>query len=288
MKITNKYHLPDELIKVLEKDIRTPDPHKYSVTELLKPIKEIILWRRYFDVVAQDASELITASFGTAFHTMMESVSTGDIEERIEYEVSPGVYLTGRYDKYDNYILHDYKTTSVWKWQNADFSEYMKQGLMYAWLLRKKGLYVEKCVFHMFLKDHSLSKASRSDNYPEVAYQTYEFNVTPTGLEEIEKFITERIARIESLLDTPDNELPMPTHDESWYTGDSYAVMKHGGTRAVKVFDNLDSATLYMGGATNLYIEERKGEHLKNYFSEFFRNYVMYDETTSQDEKEDK
>lgn len=284
MRITNKYHLPEQLIKVIEKDLREPTPHKYSVTELLKPIKEIILWRRYYDIVTQDVSELITASFGTAFHTMMEGVSTGDIEERIEYEVSPGVYLTGRYDRYENYILHDYKTTSVWKWQNGDFSEYKKQGLMYAWLLRKKGLYVEKCVFHLFLKDHSLSKASRSDNYPEVAYQTYEFNVTANDLADIEKYITERIAHIESLLDTPDNELPMPTHDESWYTGDTYAVMKQGGARALKVFDSIENAHEYIGSASNLYIEERKGEHLKNYFSEFFRNYVMY----NNDEKEDK
>lgn len=282
MRITNKYNLPQELITILERDLREPIPHKYSVTELLKPIKEIILWRRYYDIITQDASELIVASFGTAFHTMMEGVTTADAEERIEVEISPGVYLTGRYDKFKNFELHDYKTTSVGKWQRGDFSEYKRQGLMYAWLLRKNGVYVEKCVFHMFLKDHSLSRASRSDNYPDVAYQTYEFNVTSTDLTEIEKYITERIALIESLLDVPDNQLPMPTHDESWYTGDKYAVMKNGGSRAVKVFDDLDSATLYMSGASNLYIEERKGEHLKNYFSEFFRNYVMYDE------KEDK
>lgn len=277
MRITNRYNLPDQLIKIIESDLRRPEPHNYSVTELLKPIKEIILWRRYYDIITQDISELITSAFGTAFHTMMEGVSSGDIEERIYAEITPGVFLTGRYDRYENYALHDYKTTSVWKWQNGDFGDYRKQGLMYAWLMRKNGVYVEKCIFHLFLKDHSLSKASRSDNYPEVAYQRYEFNVTSNDLSEIEKYITERITLIESLLDTPDHELPMPTHDESWYTGDTYAVFKDGGSRALKVFDSRDEAITYIGGATNLYIEERKGEHLKNYFSEFFRNYVMYD-----------
>lgn len=147
---------------------------------------------------------------------------------------------------------------------------------MYAWLLRKNGVYVEKCRFHLFLKDHSLSKINRSENYPEVAFQTYEFNVTALDMVEIEKYITSRITDIEYYLDYPDNKLPMPTHEESWYTGDTYAVMKNGNQRAVKIFDNLDDATLYIGGASNLYIEERKGEHMKNYFSEFFRNYVMY------------
>ncbi|MDY0104275.1 MAG: hypothetical protein RBS07_15175 [Lentimicrobium sp.] len=279
MRITNKYNLPNALIKVLEKDLREPIPHKYSVTELLKPVKEIILWRRYYDVLTQDASELITAAFGTAFHTMMENAENdGTTEERLEVEISQGVYLTGRYDKYDNFILDDYKTTSVWKWQNGDFAEYRKQGLMYAWLLRKNGLYVEKCRFNMFLKDHSLSKATRNTNYPEVAFQIYEFNVTASDLDEIERFIKGRIELIESLLDVKDNDLPMPTHDESWYTGDKYAVMKQGNARALKVFDTLDEAITYKGSSNNLYIEQRKGEHLKNYFSEFFRNYVMYDE----------
>lgn len=275
MTITNNYGLPNELIEILKKDERIPVPHVYSVTELLKPIKEIILWRRYYDIATQDASELITSAFGTAFHTMMESVGGDDTEERIEVEIYPGVYLTGRYDKYANHILHDYKTTSVWKYKNGDFTDYKRQGLMYAWLLRKKGVYVEKCIFHLFLKDHSLSKASRDMNYPPVAYVTYEFQVTSNELYEIEEWLKNRIALIESLLDTPDHELPMPTHDESWYTGDTYAVFKNGGSRALKVFDKLDDAMLYIGGASNLYIEERKGEHLKNYFSEFFKNYVM-------------
>lgn len=278
MKITNKYGLPEELITILKKDERVPTPHVYSVTELLKPIKEIILWRRYYDVIMQDASELITSAFGTAFHTMMESVGGENTEERIEIEVTPGVHLTGRYDKYINHELHDYKTTSVWKYQNGDFTDYKRQGLMYAWLLRKKGVYVEKCIFHMFLKDHSLSKAARDMNYPPVAYVKYEFQVSSTDLKEIEEYIITRVTEIESLLNTPDHELPTPTHDESWYTGDSYAVMKQGGTRAVKVFDHLNDAITYMGGASNLYIEERKGEHLKNYFSEFFKYYVMYQE----------
>lgn len=278
MKITNKHNLPEQIIKLAEQDLRIPRPHYYSVTELLKPIKEIILYRRYYDVITQDISESITAMFGTAFHTMIEGVSTGDIENSIKFEIYPGVFLTGRYDRYENHILFDYKTTSVWKYQNSDFSDYRKQGLMYVWLMHKNGVYVEKCVFYVFLKDHSLSKANRSDNYPETAFGIYEFNVHASDLIEIENYIKTRIQNIENLLDTPDNLLPMPTYDESWYTGDKYAVIKQGGMRAVKVFDTLEDAKDYMNGNSGLYIDIRKGEHLKNYFSEFFRNYVMYDE----------
>ena len=277
MRITNKYNLPQELITILEKNERPPIPHVYSVTELLKPIKEIILWRRHYDIITQDASELITAAFGTAFHTMMEIASGDKTEERIEVEIMPGIKLSGRYDKYVDHVLHDYKTTSVWKYQNGDFTDYKRQGLMYAWLLRKKGVYVEKCIFHLFLKDHSLSKSSRSENYPDVAYVTYEFNVNTSDILDIERWIYDRIYYITQYIDVADDKLPMPTHDESWYTGDTYAVYKNGGMRALKVFNNRDDAITFIGNAQNMYIEERKGEHLKNYFSEFFRNYVMYD-----------
>lgn len=275
MKITNRYNIPTIITKIVEDDIRILEPNKYSVTELLKPIKEIVLYRKYHDVITADISEFIPAVFGTAFHTLMEKYDTGDLEHRIEYPVSNST-LSGKYDKLDNFILYDYKTTSVWKYQNGDFKDYKRQGLMYAWLLRKNGLYVEKCVFYMFLKDHSLSRGRFTDNYPPTAFGTYEFNVTPLDLLEIEKYITDRIKLIESYIDTPDNMLPMPTHEESWYTGDKYAVMKNGSDRAVKVCDTMEEAdaNLYRGN----YIEVRKGEHLKSYFSEFFRNYVMYDE----------
>jgi len=274
MRITNKYNLPTELIKIVELNERRPEPHRYSVTELLKPIKEIILWRRYYDIINQDISELVTAAFGTAFHTMMESVSTGGTEERVEREISDGVSLSGRYDKLENYTLYDYKTTSVWKYQNGDFSDYKKQGLMYAWLLRKNGLYVDKLVFYMFLKDHSLSRKRFQTDYPDTAFGIYEHTISAINMVEIENYITERIKLIEFYLEYKDDELPYPTHAESWYTGDKYAVMKNGSTRAVKLCDTRAEAEKYL--KDGMYIEVRYGEHLKSYFSEFFRNYVMY------------
>jgi hypothetical protein len=272
MRITNKYNLPAELIKIVELNERVPVAHHYSVTELLKPIKEIILWRRYYDIINQDISELVTAAFGTAFHTMMESVSTGGTEERVEREISDGVSLSGRYDKLENYTLYDYKTTSVWKYQNGDFSDYKKQGLMYAWLLRKNGLYVDKLVFYMFLKDHSLSRKRFQTDYPDTAFGIYEHTISAIDMVEIENYITERIKLIEFYLEYKDDDLPYPTHVESWYTGDKYAVMKNGSARAVKLCDTRAEAEKYKGD----YIEVRYGEHLKSYFSEFFRNYVMY------------
>ena len=39
-------------------------------------------------------------------------------------------------------------TASVWKVINADFDDWYKQGMMYAWLMIKNGFHVEKVKFH--------------------------------------------------------------------------------------------------------------------------------------------
>lgn len=267
MIVTNRYNLPQVIVDIAMRDMRMPTPMHYSATELLKPIKETVLWRRYYDIITQDVSELLPAIFGTAFHTMLEGASTGDNEHRVSYEIC-GVRLSGQYDRVDNHVLYDYKTTSVGKFMRGDFSDYKKQGLIYAWLLRKNGVYIEKMVFYMFLKDYKPS--SWQANYPDVGFQIWEHYITSQDIKEIETYITERIELLERYKDTPDNELPMPTHEESWYTGDKYAAMKNGQSRALKLYDTEEEAR-----GKGDYVEIRKGEHMKCVYSEFFRDYVM-------------
>ena len=264
MIVTNHYNLPQVIVDIAMRDMRTPEPQHYSATELLKPIKETVLWRRYYDIITQDVSELLPAIYGTAFHTMLEGASTGDNENRISHEIC-GVRLSGQYDRVENYVLYDYKTTTVGKFTRGDFSDYKKQGLIYAWLLRKNGVYIEKMVFYMFLKDFKPSRYS-----VDVGFQIWEHYITSQDLIEIEAYIMERIELLERYKDTPDNELPMPTLDESWYTGDKYAAMKNGQSRAIKLYDTMAEAQ-----GKGDYVEIRKGEHMKCVYSEFFRDYVM-------------
>ena len=276
MTLTNNYNLPQVLLTIAERDLyEPPHPHRYSVTELLKPIKEIILWRRYYDKIEQDISELIPSLFGTAFHTMLEVADNGQTEQRVSAEIFPGVVLSGRYDKVENYTLTDYKTVTVSKYMRGDFEDYRKQGLMYAWLLRNDSVYIDKLEFYLFLKDHSIMRGRNQEAYPKHAIALYEYVIKSEDMHEIGQYIKSRIAEIEKYIDTPDKELPMPTHDESWYSGDKFAVMKRNGSRAVKLCDTQTEADSYIRDGKGDYVEVRYGEHIKSLYSEFFKYYVM-------------
>lgn len=276
MKITNKYNLPGVFVKVAEENLKeSMTPGRYSVTEIMKPIKEVILWRRYYDEIEQDVIELIAAMLGTAFHLMIEQVDQSQVEMRLEHELKPGIVLSGRIDKFEDGIITDYKTTTVGRWLRGDFEEYKKQGLMYAWLLKQKNIFVSDLKFHCVLKDFSFIKSEMDPSYPQLPIQTWSYEIKPGELLEIEQWIINRVNQLELLKDAPERELPWPTHEESWYTGDKYAAMKSSSTRAVKLFDNPEDAYSLVKQGKADYVEKRPGRHLKALYSEFFDYIVM-------------
>ena len=61
----------------------------------------------------------------------------------------------------------------------------------------------------------------------------------------------------------PDDDLPMCSEEDRWYTGDKFAVMKNGRKTALRVFDNEEEANTYMAENGGDYIEQRKGEDRK-------------------------
>ena len=69
----------------------------------------------------------------------------------------------------------------------------------------------------------------------------------------------------------PDNLIPECTPEERWHKDDTYAVMKKGNKRAVRVFNNIDDAKTFIDEKLNadqkeglkLSIEKRNGEDVK-------------------------
>ena len=236
-------NLPEALVNAV-----SLSPHNkegsYSATTLLKGIREILLEKRHWQDIEIDVSDNIWALFGTAVHSVLENQKTSEFKEELfSAEVSKSK-VTGRADSYclENEILTDYKTASTWKVRFADFSDWKKQGLIYAWLMRENGLTVKKCRFIALLKDHSKTQAKREQDYPQSPVYVYEFDVTEKELEETEKLILEKIASIEKNIGIQDDDLPECTAEERWATQDKFAVMKEGRKTAVRVFDTKDEA----------------------------------------------
>lgn len=263
MKITNIMNLPAPFVRMAESKY-TPTPKRYSVTTLLKSTREILLNRRHNEELEQDCSDMIWMLFGTAVHSILEKNADGknEIAEKfLGVTLENGYTVSGIVDLYDvaNQKVIDYKTASVWKVIHNDFEDWRKQGMMYAWMLRKNGLPCERVEFYAILKDHSKMKAKFDKNYPRLPVHKVEFDVTDESMIEIDAFIRNKIDDLMRYEDVPDDELPLCSMTERWNDGNKYAVMKKGRKTALRVLDSIEEAEIWKMSNGGDFIEERKG-----------------------------
>lgn len=261
MRITNRANLPTPFVRMAE-DKYTIKPKRYSVTTLLKPVREILLNRRHNEDIEQDCSDMIWLLFGKAVHSILEQYSDGMsefTEEKLTVKLENGYTISGVIDLYDldKKMVVDYKTASTWKVIYKDFDDWKKQGLMYAWLLRKNGLDCDKVIFYAILKDWSKTKAKVDREYPQSPVVKVEFDIA--GVDEIDKYIKEKIDEIIFYEDKPDSELPLCSLEDRWNDGDKYAVMRKGRKTAMRVLDSMSEAETWKEANGGDFIEVRKG-----------------------------
>ena len=259
MKVTNNLHLPEAFVKAVSVE-RHNKAGCYSATTLNKGTKEIILQERHWEEFTTDASDNVWAVWGAAVHELFEKIQDDNFhEEKFDIQVSKS-HVTGIVDSYDmkNGIINDWKTASVYKVMKGDFSDWYKQGMTYAWLLRQSGLDVRRCRFIALLKDHSKSKAAIDRSYPQSPIFVYDFDVTAEKLELEGKRIFAKVAEIEKAEKMSDDEIEPCTAEERWADDDKWAVMKDGRKTAVRVFDaEMDAERCAKELGNNHYVEHR-------------------------------
>lgn len=265
MKITNNANLPQAFVNFVS-NVRHNGDKTISATTLLQGDKQIVLTDRHFDEIEEDAADMVWASFGSAFHLLMEKQNDNTFKEEA-FEVSIADWkVTGRVDSYDleNEILVDWKTASVWKVIYSDFEDWRKQGLVYAWLMKQNGLNVKKCRFVALLKDHSKTDAKRKPDYPQKPIYVYEFDVTEEAMKETENFIKNKVLSVSQAYEKSDDEIMPCSSEERWETLTRWAVMKEGRKTAIRVFENREDAELLLKSLNGgHFLEERKGESKK-------------------------
>lgn len=259
MKVTNRLHLPAAFVQAVSVE-RHNKAGCYSATTLNKGTKEIILQERHWEEFTVDAADNVWAVFGTAVHAILEKYNDGNFHEE-KFDIAVGnSRVTGVVDSYDmeRGIIADWKTASVYKVMKGDFSDWHKQGMTYAWLLKQNGLDVRRCRFIALLKDHSKSKARTDATYPQSPVFVYEFEVTPEELTATGDRIKAKVQDIEAAEQTADDDIDPCTAEERWADGDKYAVMKNGRKTAVRVFDTQADADACAGELGNShYVEHR-------------------------------
>ena len=261
MKLLNSMNLPQAFCNAVNLE-RHNEKGCYSATTLLKGACATILTDRHFDEIEVDVADCVWQIWGTAVHKIFEDSGIDGLkEEKFEVSVSNSK-VTGRVDLFDetNGILYDWKTASTYKVSFNDFSDWKKQGLIYAWLMKQNGIEVKKCRFIALLKDHSKSKAKTDSSYPQMPVYNYEFDVTENDLAEIETFIKSKVAELEALENIPDEKLTPCTEEERWQSPAKFAVMKTGRKTAIKLFDSKEEAEKNMSALGGTYVEERKSE----------------------------
>ena len=289
MKITNKLNFPQPFVTAVTKEYQYKEK-QYSVTSILKDVREILLTRRHNDEIEQDVADMIWLILGTAVHKVLEESKEEKTEFKEEHfveEVGNGYKLSGQADLYnaEQKIVTDYKTCSCWKVIYNDWEDYRKQLLMYAWAFRKMGFEVDKGQIVAIIKDHSKTKAKVDSSYPQYPVYKKLFEFTEKDFNEIEDFIKEKFDLIAKYENTPDDELPIRSAEDRWNDGDKYAVKKKGNKRALRVYDTLEEAENHIKQDDNLELEIRKGEDKKcleycsccNFCNYYKENYAKED-----------
>lgn len=263
MKLTNKYGLPDTVVRALTRSEYTKGESNRSVTQLIDSPRVRILRQENWENMEEDVSEKMWAVLGSAAHKMFEE--TGDdkhvTEERLFAEVE-GWVISGAIDvqRIDDggITIIDYKTTSVWS-VILGKKEWEYQLNCYAYLVRQaKKLPVTSLKVIAILRDWRARDAEEKQDYPKAPI--VEINVPMWTDAEQDRYIQERVslhqaAEFQRLTGA---ELPECSANEQWQKPPIWAVKKTGNKRALKLYDN--EADAYEALSEGQEIEFRRGE----------------------------
>ena len=255
MNLTNRYNLPDAILQAVKND-----PYKgggdISVTKLIDAPQRRELLSKYKDSVVEDVSNRIWSLLGQAVHTILERANKSDlVEERLYAEVN-GWQLSGQFDRIglQDATLDDYKVTGVYKVMAGSFSDWTWQLNILRWLAMQNGYQVDKLRVVALLRDWSGAESERKTNYPVAPMVAIDIEVLSD--EVIENYIRTRVGLHQQA--RAGENVPC-TDEERWYEGTKWALMKKGGKRAVRVYENKDDIESPL--TEGLHIEERKGSY---------------------------
>lgn len=255
MKVTNTTGLPQAIVDAVKNDSYSRGSADISVTELIGPPRKAALEHKHWDEMTEDASSRIWALMGQSIHTILERANRAGIaERRLSIDVE-GWVLSGGMDLYDeDGILVDYKTCSAWSCKGGVKDEWEKQLNVYAEILRRYDYPVTGLKIVAILRDWSKLEAARDAEYPQS--QVVSFQVELWQGERAKNYVRERVilhkqARV---------SLPQCSDAERWAKPDTWAVMKHGAARAVRVFESRTEAETYAERNKDYVVVARQGE----------------------------
>jgi hypothetical protein len=237
--LTNKHKLPEAFVAAVQNDPYDAGRSDISATSLIDAPQRRYLLARHRSEIVEDVADRVWSLLGSAVHHILERAEDKHavVEERLFAEVD-GWVVSGQFDRYipTKKLIQDWKVTSVYKAQ-GDKADWERQLNVLAWLGRKNGLEVDGIQICAIMRDWSKSRARNDESYPQANVMVIDIDIWPD--EVAEEYIRERVALHRGVRE---GEHVPCTDEERWYSGDSWAWIKPGGKRAVKVFNNAREA----------------------------------------------
>jgi hypothetical protein len=271
MRITNKYGLPQTIIRAIEDDEYNKGDAVLSVTQLITPPRIVLLQSLNASNLVVDAVDRIPALFGSAVHKIIEKgekdIPGHIVEERLFVEVN-GWKISGAVDlQIDNgdgtWEVNDYKVTSVYSLLSAK-PEWEQQLNLYAVMMRlQHGRRVTSLKIIAILRDWQRKQVEINPNYPQC--QIVSVDIPVWDDQKQEDFLSERVVAHQSAKIHVDNNQSPPycADSERWLRGETWALMKEGRKSAVKLYDNKEDAYAAAEGNPGHSVQYRPGNPVR-------------------------
>lgn len=259
--ITNIHGLPEPLVRAVSNDSYTKGDADWSITQLIKPPRIVILEKQFKDQIVEDASDRIWSLIGQIGHSILERAAMKELSEQTLTMTVLGKKIKGQIDllnKGENgFEILDYKLTSAWSCKDGPKIEWLSQLNLYRLLCSENDITVSSMKIVAIYRDWSVLEAKRNQDYPRSQVQVFE--IPMWDLAYTDKFACERV---QALIDA-ETTLPLCTDEDTWAKPEKFALMKKGGVRAIKLFDTRASAESAMSDPKNQFIEHRPAEYTR-------------------------
>lgn len=262
MKINNKLGLPQFVIEALtysDYDKVERDPYSLSVTELIDSPYIWSLKQQYSDYVEVEASDMMWSMIGQIGHEIA-SRSGSNIIKELRMNMEFGKWkLRGKFDIFDisTKTLVDNKFTTFWTlvYNPEGKPEWHRQTNVYAYMMRKMGLDVQKIQIITWLRDLNKTEKLKADR---PSSDIVPIDIPVWSDAECEAYINSRLKLFENISEPCSKE-------ERWAKDTVYAVKKLGSSRAINggLFNSYDAAFDYISLHPGHEIEVRQGEDVR-------------------------
>ena len=159
-------------------------------------------------------------------------------------------------------LIEDYKLTSVWKYIYNSKEEWEKQLNTYKYIWHLNGYEVKEANVHGIFRDWQKTKADIDPKYPQNQWEVMPISLWP--IEQCKEYVEGRVRIHQAAESLEEKALPLCTDEERWADGETWAVKKEGGKRAIKLFNSNAEAKDWMARWTKkdekLFVEHRPSE----------------------------